>query len=232
MQNNNKEEKYIDVRVTYDFRVDISDFDPEHVDIAGLAIDLTKREIDTLNSEDFNYRILKRSDAEDYIRLISEGGSSENPYINIDGYLITKTPELSAHDYDRFCLWRSANFDKNCIVIDSSELQSYNEPLFRKACKYIFKTDTMTLTGQGISEIERFLDLYFGAISYKFKLIGIEQGCKDKNVYYWFYIKLEPIEGFEIEGGKFINKIMSSNSKTSGYNKIAIEELYGDILYL
>lgn len=81
MQNNNKKEKYIDVRVTYDFRVDISDFDPEHVDIDGLAIDLTKREIDTLNSEDFNYRILKRSDAEDYIRLISEGGSSENPIL-------------------------------------------------------------------------------------------------------------------------------------------------------
>lgn len=228
--NNNKEEKYIDVRVTYDFRVDISDLDPEHVDINGLAIDLTKREVDTLNSEDFNYRILKRSDAEDYIRLISENGDFDSPYINIDGNLITKTPELCAHDYDRFCLWRSANFDKNCIVIDSSELQSRDENHFTKICKYIFKDDTMTFTGRRISDIEHFLDLYFGAILYKFKLIGIEQGCKEKNVYWRFYIKLEALEGFEIEGGKFINKIMSSNSKTPGYNKIAIEELYGDIL--
>ncbi len=52
--------KKITIRASFDFEVDVEDFDEEYVDIEGLAIDLTKREIDTLSSEDFNYEILNK----------------------------------------------------------------------------------------------------------------------------------------------------------------------------
>lgn len=35
----------------------MSDFNPKHVDMDGLAIDLTKREVETLTPEDFEYKI-------------------------------------------------------------------------------------------------------------------------------------------------------------------------------
>ena len=228
MQNNNKKEKYIDVRVTYDFRVDISDFDPEHVDIDGLAIDLTKREIDTLNSEDFNYKIISRSSKiEDYIKLISDDGFPYDPYIDIDGIVISKTPELNAFTYDRFCLWRSAKYDKTCKFIDSSEMWKHNDKLFYKIFKYIFRNNHVTFIGEGVSDIERFLNMYFGTIAYKIKLFGIEQGCQNLNPYWYFYVKLEPNEGFDdVKTSKFIDRIMDPNTD----RRIALEDLYGDIL--
>lgn len=235
MQNNNKEEKYIDVKVTYNFRVDISDFDPEHVDIDGLAIDLTKREVDTLNSEDFNYNIIKKSYAEDYIKLISEGGSSDDPYVNIDGNLVTKTPELYPYNYDRFCIWRSANFDKKCKVIDSFEMWSRNQKLFAKVYKCIFERDDVTFAGQRVYDIERFLNLYFGTIGYKIKVIGVEQGCKNQNSYWYFYVKFEALDEFDPKARDFVNKLMEPDTDlvypfASSYSKITLEELDNDIL--
>lgn len=52
--------KKITVRATFDFEVDVDHLDKKHVDIEGLAIDLTKREIDTLSSEDFLYEIISK----------------------------------------------------------------------------------------------------------------------------------------------------------------------------
>ena len=49
--------KTITVQATFEMKVDVSDFEPGEVNIEGLAIDLTKREIETLSSEDFEYKI-------------------------------------------------------------------------------------------------------------------------------------------------------------------------------
>lgn len=52
------------VRVTWEFDVDTSDFDPKFIDIPGLATDLTKREIDfllnggLLDADDFEYSVV------------------------------------------------------------------------------------------------------------------------------------------------------------------------------
>lgn len=53
------------VKASWEFDVDISDFDEKHVDIKGLAIDLTKREIEynlsnnEFSAEDFKYEIIQ-----------------------------------------------------------------------------------------------------------------------------------------------------------------------------
>lgn len=49
--------KTITVQATFEKKVDVSDFEPGEVNIERLAIDLTKREIETLSSEDFEYKI-------------------------------------------------------------------------------------------------------------------------------------------------------------------------------
>jgi len=49
--------KTITVQAIFEMEVDVSDFQPGEVDIEGLAIDLTKKEIETLSSDDFEYKI-------------------------------------------------------------------------------------------------------------------------------------------------------------------------------
>ena len=58
-----QEENKMKVKAIWEFEVDSSDFDKEHVNINGLCVDLTKRELnyclkhDQLTSEDFNYEV-------------------------------------------------------------------------------------------------------------------------------------------------------------------------------
>ena len=52
--------KTIKVRATYEFEVDVSDFDTKHVDVEGLAKELTRREVDTLDPYEFEYEIVER----------------------------------------------------------------------------------------------------------------------------------------------------------------------------
>ena len=53
------------VKVFWAFDVDISDFDPEFVEIEGLAIDLTKKEVqylldnEKISAEDLAYEVIK-----------------------------------------------------------------------------------------------------------------------------------------------------------------------------
>lgn len=56
------------VRASWEFDVDTEDFDPKHVDVPGLAIDLTKREFDDLvskkdlSSEDLKFEVAELGD--------------------------------------------------------------------------------------------------------------------------------------------------------------------------
>ena len=51
------------VTVSWEFEVDISDFDPKFVDVPGLAVELTQQELDyllthgKLSVDDFNYEV-------------------------------------------------------------------------------------------------------------------------------------------------------------------------------
>lgn len=51
------------VKATWEFEVDVSDLDPKFVDVPGFAIELTKREVDSLleagelSAEDFEYTV-------------------------------------------------------------------------------------------------------------------------------------------------------------------------------
>lgn len=67
------------VKASWEFDVDISDFDEKHVDIKGLAIDLTKREVEhnlsnnEFSAEDFKYEIVedeeKENNAMEYVKV-------------------------------------------------------------------------------------------------------------------------------------------------------------------
>ena len=52
------------VRAVFEFDVDVSEFDPRDIDIVGLAVDSTKREIDymaehgLMNSGEFEYNVV------------------------------------------------------------------------------------------------------------------------------------------------------------------------------
>lgn len=50
--------KTITVKASFEFDVEVEDLDPNQIDIRGLAIDLTKKEVNTLSSEDFDYTII------------------------------------------------------------------------------------------------------------------------------------------------------------------------------
>ena len=47
------------VIASFEFEVDMSDFDPKHVNLEGVAKELTKNEVDTLTAEDFKYEVEK-----------------------------------------------------------------------------------------------------------------------------------------------------------------------------
>lgn len=47
----------VTVQAIFEMEVDVSDLKSKHVDIKGLAIELTKREVETLSADDFNYKI-------------------------------------------------------------------------------------------------------------------------------------------------------------------------------
>ena len=51
--------KIVKVRAIYEFEADVSDFNPDFVDLEGLAKDLTRREVSTLKSDDFEYEIVE-----------------------------------------------------------------------------------------------------------------------------------------------------------------------------
>lgn len=54
------------VQAIWEFDVDTADFDPKHIDVKGLALDLTKRELECvlskneITADDFIYKIKEK----------------------------------------------------------------------------------------------------------------------------------------------------------------------------
>ena len=112
-------------------------------------------------------------------------------YVDLDGNPVARNPRICPYSYDTFVLYKSCDFRKSDVAVDSDRMLQWDREKFFSAVWMVWpdKAGSQVFSGRKPKDINTFLGLYFKR---NVKLTAVLQNCnKFSGRPYWTFFYKE-----------------------------------------